>query len=104
MSRWFPGASAAGPTASEAPAPAAEGHREALLRLAAREARMLEGQVNFLTPELLQVDSLVREAAGTLEDAAACSTSTCWPARSRPRCRAPWRVRRTESRAIASMP
>jgi methyl-accepting chemotaxis protein len=30
---------------------------------------MLEGQVNFLTPELLQVDSLVREAAGTLEDA-----------------------------------
>ncbi len=69
MSRWFSGASAAGPTASEAPAPAAEGHREALLRLAAREARMLEGQVNFLTPELLQVDSLVREAAGTLEDA-----------------------------------
>jgi methyl-accepting chemotaxis protein len=40
-----------------------------LLRLAAREAAMLEGQVNFLTPELLQVDSLVREAAGTLEDA-----------------------------------
>ena len=30
---------------------------------------MLETQVNFLTPELLQVDSLVREAAGTLEDA-----------------------------------
>jgi methyl-accepting chemotaxis protein len=30
---------------------------------------MLEGQVNFLTPELLQVDSLVREAAGTLGEA-----------------------------------
>jgi methyl-accepting chemotaxis protein len=29
---------------------------------------MLEGQVNFLTPELLQVDSLVREATGTLDD------------------------------------
>jgi methyl-accepting chemotaxis protein len=42
--------------------------REVLRRTAAREAAMLEGQVNFLTPELLQVDSLVREAAGTLED------------------------------------
>lgn len=30
---------------------------------------MLAGQVNFLTPELMQADSLVREAAGTLEDA-----------------------------------
>jgi methyl-accepting chemotaxis protein len=43
--------------------------RDALLRLASREAAMLEGQVSFLTPELLQVDSLVREAAGTLEEA-----------------------------------
>jgi len=43
--------------------------RPTLVRLAAREAAMLEGQVNFLTPELLQADSLVREAAGTLEEA-----------------------------------
>lgn len=43
--------------------------RDALLRMASREASMLEGQVNFLTPELLQVDNLVREAAGTLEEA-----------------------------------
>jgi methyl-accepting chemotaxis protein len=69
MTRWFSGSSAAGPTlAKEPPAPEA-GLREALVRMAAREAAMLEGQVNFLTPELLQVDSLVREAAGTLEAA-----------------------------------
>ena len=68
MSRWFSGA-AAGPTpVRESTAPDA-GVRPVLLRLAAREAAMLESQVNFLTPELLQVDSLVREAAGTLEDA-----------------------------------
>ena len=57
---------AAGPTLAPADG---GGLRAGLLRLAAREAAMLEGQVNFLTPELLQVDSLVREAAGTLEDA-----------------------------------
>src|ERR1035438_5890078 len=69
MSRWFFGTSAAEPTAAEDPYEPDQGMREALLQLAAREARMLEGQVNFLTPELLQVDSLVRAAAGTLEDA-----------------------------------
>jgi len=69
MSRWFSGTLATGPApVLEAMAPE-DGWREALLRLAAREATMLEGQVSFLTPELLQVDSLVREAAGTLEDA-----------------------------------
>lgn len=69
MSRWFSGASAAGPTPARESIAPDPGVRPALLRLAAREAAMLEGQVNFLTPELLQVDSLVREAAGTLEDA-----------------------------------
>jgi methyl-accepting chemotaxis protein len=69
MSRWFSGTFAAGPTpVRESIAPDA-GVRPALLRLAVREAAMLESQVNFLTPELLQVDSLVREAAGTLGDA-----------------------------------
>lgn len=70
MSLWHRGSSASGPTPAEAPPPLTmPGHGDILLRLAASEARMLEGQVNFLTPELLQVDSLVREAAGTLEDA-----------------------------------
>lgn len=69
MIRWFSGTSAAGPALAEAPSASETGLRGALLQLAAREAAMLEGQVNFLTPELLQVDSLVREAAGTLEDA-----------------------------------
>ena len=69
MSRWFSGGSATGPTPGHEPSTQGSGLREALLRLATREASMLEGQVNFLTPELLQVDSLVREAAGTLEDA-----------------------------------
>ncbi len=69
MSRWFAGAPASGPTPVQEPASTAPDHRAALARLAAREANMLEGQVSFLTPELLQVDGLVREAAGTLEDA-----------------------------------
>lgn len=69
MSRWFFGAPAAQPPSAEDPYEPDQGMREALLRMATREARMLEGQVNFLTPELLQVDGLVREAAGTLEDA-----------------------------------
>ncbi len=69
MSRWFSGAPAAGPASVTEPPATAGGMRDALLRLAFREASMLEGQVNFLTPELLQVDSLVREAAGTLEEA-----------------------------------
>jgi methyl-accepting chemotaxis protein len=37
--------------------------------MASREATMLEGQVHFLVPELRQVDDLVREAAGTLQEA-----------------------------------
>jgi methyl-accepting chemotaxis protein len=45
------------------------GLREALIRMAARESAMLEGQVNFLTPELRQADSLVREASATLSQA-----------------------------------
>jgi len=71
MSRWFTSPSAAGavPELDTPPLPTDPGMRPALLRLAARESAMLEGQVNFLTPELLQVDSLVREAAGTLEEA-----------------------------------
>jgi methyl-accepting chemotaxis protein len=65
MNFWRSGPAAAGPiTVLDG-----GGHlRRVLQRTAAREAAMLEGQVNFLTPELLQVDSLVREAAGTLED------------------------------------
>lgn len=59
----------AAPAVEEPPSPADGLLRTALLSLAAREAAMLEGQVNFLTPELIQVDSLVREAAGTLEAA-----------------------------------
>ena len=69
MSRWFSGALASGPAPVQEALAVEDGLREAMLHLAAREASMLEGQVNFLTPELLQVDSLVREAAGTLEDA-----------------------------------
>jgi methyl-accepting chemotaxis protein len=65
MSLWRSAVPAAGPAAV---LDDSRGLREALLRTAAREAAMLAGQVNFLTPELLQVDSLVREAAGTLED------------------------------------
>ena len=75
MTSWFHGASEAEPELEPGPSlppptpvPAVESN-DALQRLAAREASMLEAQVNFLTPELLQVDSLVREAAGTLEDA-----------------------------------
>lgn len=69
MSRWFGSSAATGPTALLEPPHPAEGMRPILLQLAAREAAMLEGQVNFLTPELMQVDGLVREAAGTLEEA-----------------------------------
>jgi methyl-accepting chemotaxis protein len=69
MNLWSSRAPAAEQTPAGETRPAEPGHREALARLAAREATMLEGQVNFLTPELLQVDSLVREAAGTLEEA-----------------------------------
>ena len=68
MSRWF-SSTAAGPAPVEAASAPDPSLREALRRLAAREGTMLEGQVNFLTPELLQVDGLVREAAGTLEEA-----------------------------------
>lgn len=69
MSSWFRGSSAMAHAPVQDLLPAAAGLREALQRLATREAAMLEGQVNFLTPELLQVDGLVREAAGTLGDA-----------------------------------
>jgi methyl-accepting chemotaxis protein len=37
--------------------------------MASLEAAMLEGQVSFLTPELLQADGLVREATATLGEA-----------------------------------
>ena len=71
MSRWFSSSAATGSLPEPDPEPSQPdpGLRRTLLLLATREASMLEGQVNFLTPELLQVDSLVREAAGTLEDA-----------------------------------
>ena len=77
MSRWGLGALMPQPApAPEAPAASGEAGpgadkalREVLLRTASREAAMLEGQVNFLTPEIQQADSLVREAAGTLEAA-----------------------------------
>ena len=65
MNFWRSGPAAAGPVTV---LDGGERLRGALQRTAAREAAMLDGQVNFLTPELLQVDSLVREAAGTLED------------------------------------
>jgi methyl-accepting chemotaxis protein len=69
MKRWLSGPFAARPAATQDPCAPEPGMREALLFLAVREARMLEGQVNFLTPELLQADGLVREAAETLEEA-----------------------------------
>ena len=73
MTSWFQSAPKAGPEPGPSlpppPPVAAVESTDVLQRLAAREASMLEAQVNFLTPELLQVDSLVREAAGTLEDA-----------------------------------
>ncbi len=75
MTSWFQSTPKAepviepGPSLSLPPPTAAVESNDVLQRLAAREASMLEAQVNFLTPELLQVDSLVREAAGTLEDA-----------------------------------
>jgi len=73
MKGWFSSSVATGPVPEQEHEPASfqsdAGLRTTLLRLAARESSMLEGQVNFLTPELLQVDSLVREAASTLGDA-----------------------------------
>jgi methyl-accepting chemotaxis protein len=47
----------------------AASHRPLLRQIAQREASMLEGQVAFLHSELGQVDSLVGEAAQTLEQA-----------------------------------
>jgi len=41
--------------------------RQALLLIARQEATMLQGQVDYLQPQLQQVDSLVHEAARTLE-------------------------------------
>jgi methyl-accepting chemotaxis protein len=69
MSRWFASTANTGPTLVPEMAAPGPGLRAALLRLAVCESTMLEDQVNFLTPELLQVDSLVREATGTLQDA-----------------------------------
>lgn len=70
MSLWAKSSPAPATSAVQEPPPVADGlMRAALQSMAAREASMLEGQVNFLTPELLQVDNLVREAAGTLETA-----------------------------------
>lgn len=70
MSLWAKSSPTPAAPAVQEPPPATHGPmRAALLSMAAREASMLEGQVNFLTPELLQVDNLVREAAGTLEGA-----------------------------------
>ncbi len=69
MKRWFSGTPATGPTTVQEPPSQGGSSRAALRRMASREAIMLEGQVNFLKPELLQADSLVQEAAGTLEQA-----------------------------------
>ncbi len=73
MSRWFSSTHASGPVPELEPvsasSPSSDSLRPRLQRLATREAAMLEGQVNFLTPEILQADSLVREAASTLSDA-----------------------------------
>ena len=77
MSRWGLGAlmpqparAPEGPAVpADAPGAGNEALRQALLRTATREAAMLEGQVNFLTPEIHQADNLVREAASTLEAA-----------------------------------
>jgi len=69
MSRWFQGSPAAGPTSVQDPSPQDGGLHDVLLRLAHREAAMLEGQVAFLRPELVQADDLVHEAAATLEEA-----------------------------------
>ena len=71
MSRWFSSSAASGPTTDQVPSLTAPVGvpREALLRMATRQADMLEGQVNFLKPELLQADNLVGEAARTLGEA-----------------------------------
>ena len=71
MSRWFSSSAASGPTSDQLPSLTAPAGvpREALLRMASREADMLESQVNFLKPELLQADNLVGEAARTLGEA-----------------------------------
>ncbi len=66
MSLWSRKALASGPVADLDPAPQSGATRQALLRLAGREAAMLEGQVAFLQPELNQADSLVGEASRTL--------------------------------------
>ncbi|HEY3400368.1 MAG TPA: methyl-accepting chemotaxis protein [Geothrix sp.] len=69
MKRWFR-PQAAGPEAVALDLPPADpALPAALLGVAGREARMLEGQVDFLRTELRQVDDLVGEAAKTLEQA-----------------------------------
>ena len=58
------------PTAEDGPTgEVAAPHRSLMRQIAQREATMLEGQVAFLHTELGQVDSLVGEAAHTLEQA-----------------------------------
>jgi methyl-accepting chemotaxis protein len=55
----------------QAPSPPVPGSAQprALHRLAIREAAFLEGQASVLNSDLVQVDNLVRDAAGTLETA-----------------------------------
>lgn len=69
MNFWPPRNRAKAATLESAPVQPDPAVPPLLARLAAREAGMLEGQVAFLGTELVQVDSLVHEAAGTLEQA-----------------------------------
>ena len=66
MSVW---ASRKPPAAEDEIREVAAPHRSLVRQIAQREAAMLEGQVAFLHTELSQVDSLVGEAAQTLEQA-----------------------------------
>jgi len=67
MSRWFGRSTVLDP--AEAPVEETAPISPLLLRVAAKESAMLDGQVAFLQTELAQVDALVGEAAATLQQA-----------------------------------
>jgi hypothetical protein len=66
MKRWFGSPQGVDPAPIKE-LPILDGRlRRGLLQMATRETALLKGQMNFLAPELLQADALVREAAATL--------------------------------------